>query len=181
MCLIFRIFVCEAKSEKEPICMAQRYEEIRTYTSNRPDKINCEWKMPFVAYRTGWYEAWRRVFNHLWPYKGSEISMSLLWETDFKRPQLPATQDPVYGMARPSYDADPSGTSFCMHQSKVRAEDFRRVSNDDASLRTSHIRGWESHTPWGAGTDCTQGFRDPGYAKYPNQRVFLYPVIAING
>jgi hypothetical protein len=42
MCVFFRIFVCEAKSEKAPICMAQRYEEIWTYTSNRPDKINRE-------------------------------------------------------------------------------------------------------------------------------------------
>jgi len=42
MCVFFRIFVCEAKKEKAPICMAQRYEEIWTYQSNRPDKINCE-------------------------------------------------------------------------------------------------------------------------------------------
>ena len=42
MCVFFRIFVCEAKSEKAPICMAQRYEEIWTYKSNPPDKINRE-------------------------------------------------------------------------------------------------------------------------------------------
>ena len=42
MCVFFRIFVCEAKKEKAPICMAQRYEEIWTYTSNRPDKISCK-------------------------------------------------------------------------------------------------------------------------------------------
>ena len=40
MCVFFRIFVCEFKSEKAPICMAQRYEEIWTYASNRPDKIS---------------------------------------------------------------------------------------------------------------------------------------------
>ena len=42
MCVFFRIFVCEPKKGKAPICMAQRYEEIWTYQSNRPDKINCE-------------------------------------------------------------------------------------------------------------------------------------------
>jgi len=40
MCVFFRIFVCEFKSEKAPICMVQRYEEIWTYASNRPDKIS---------------------------------------------------------------------------------------------------------------------------------------------
>jgi len=40
MCVFFRIFVCEFKSEKAPVCMAQRYEEIWTYASNRPDKIS---------------------------------------------------------------------------------------------------------------------------------------------
>ena len=88
MCVFFRIFVCEIKSEKAPICMVQRYEEIWTYASNRPDKINCEREMPFLAYRIGRYEARWRVYNHLWPYKGSVISMSLLWTSDFKRPQL---------------------------------------------------------------------------------------------
>jgi len=39
MCVFFRIFVCESKKEKAPICMVQRYEEIWTYASNRPDKI----------------------------------------------------------------------------------------------------------------------------------------------
>ena len=34
MCVFFRIFVCDFKSEKAPICMAQRYEEIWTYHLN---------------------------------------------------------------------------------------------------------------------------------------------------
>ena len=42
MCVFFRIFVCENKKEKAPICMVQRYEEIWTYSSNRPDKISCD-------------------------------------------------------------------------------------------------------------------------------------------
>ena len=42
MCVFFRIFVCELKNRKAPICMAQRYEEFWTYTSNWPDKIACE-------------------------------------------------------------------------------------------------------------------------------------------
>lgn len=42
MCVIFRIFVCEAKKEKTPIYREQKYKEIWTYASNRPDKINCE-------------------------------------------------------------------------------------------------------------------------------------------
>jgi hypothetical protein len=42
MYVFFRIFVCELKEEKAPICMAQRYEEFWTYTSNWPDKIACE-------------------------------------------------------------------------------------------------------------------------------------------
>ena len=28
MCVFFRIFVCELKEEKSPICRAQRYKEI---------------------------------------------------------------------------------------------------------------------------------------------------------
>ena len=97
--------------------------------------------MPFLAYQIGRYEARRRVYNHLRPYKGSGIRVSLLWETEFKRPQLPVTQDPVHGMAWPSYDAGPSDTSFRMYQPQVRTEDFRRAANDDASLRASYIRG----------------------------------------
>ena len=42
MYVFFRVFVCELKEEKAPICMAQRYEEFWTYASNRPDKINRE-------------------------------------------------------------------------------------------------------------------------------------------
>ena len=40
MCVFFRIFVCEVKEEKAPICRAQKYKEIWTYASNWPDKIN---------------------------------------------------------------------------------------------------------------------------------------------
>ena len=42
MCVFFRIFVCEPKKGKAPICMAQRYEEFWNYASNRPDKITCK-------------------------------------------------------------------------------------------------------------------------------------------
>ena len=42
MCVFFRIFVCESKKEKAPICEAQRYGEIWTYASNQPDKISRE-------------------------------------------------------------------------------------------------------------------------------------------
>ena len=42
MCVFFRIFVCEPKEEKAPIYRAQMYEEIWTFASNWPDKINGE-------------------------------------------------------------------------------------------------------------------------------------------
>ena len=42
MCVFFRIFVCELKEEKAPICRAQKYKEIWTYASNIPDKITNE-------------------------------------------------------------------------------------------------------------------------------------------
>ena len=42
MCVFFRIFVCEAKEGKAPICRAQKYKEIRTYASNFSDKIRIE-------------------------------------------------------------------------------------------------------------------------------------------
>ena len=42
MCVFFRIFVCDIKEGKTPIYKAQRYEEIWTYASNRPDKISCD-------------------------------------------------------------------------------------------------------------------------------------------
>ena len=34
MCVFFRIFVCELKEEKSPICRAQRYKEISGQTLN---------------------------------------------------------------------------------------------------------------------------------------------------
>ncbi len=34
MCVFFRIFVCDIKEGKTPICMAQRYEEIWNYHLN---------------------------------------------------------------------------------------------------------------------------------------------------
>jgi hypothetical protein len=42
MCVFFRIFVCEPKEEKAPICRVQKYKEIWTYASNFPDKITVE-------------------------------------------------------------------------------------------------------------------------------------------
>ena len=42
MCVFIRIFVCEHKEEKAPIYRAQMYEEIWTFASNWPDKINGE-------------------------------------------------------------------------------------------------------------------------------------------
>ena len=56
MCVFFRIFVCEIKNRKAPICRAQRYEEIWIYASNWPDKITYERKMSCLAHLTGWYD-----------------------------------------------------------------------------------------------------------------------------
>lgn len=53
MCVFFRIFVCEAKTEKAPIYNWQRYEEIWTLASNWPDKITCERKMSPLAHFAG--------------------------------------------------------------------------------------------------------------------------------
>ena len=51
MCVFFRIFVCEPKEEKAPICWGQKYKEIRTYASNFTDKIRIERKMSCLAYQ----------------------------------------------------------------------------------------------------------------------------------
>ena len=51
MCVFFRIFVCEAKEEKAPICRAQKYKEIWTYASNFLDKITVKRKMSCLAYQ----------------------------------------------------------------------------------------------------------------------------------
>ena len=51
MCVFFRIFVCEPKEEKAPICRAQKYKGIRTYASNFSDEITIERKMPCLAHQ----------------------------------------------------------------------------------------------------------------------------------
>ena len=56
MCIFFCIFVCEAKNKKSHICTVQRYEEIWTYASNRPDKINNSGKMQVLARISGEYD-----------------------------------------------------------------------------------------------------------------------------
>lgn len=56
MCEFFCIFVCAKQNKKAPIYRAQKYKEIWTLASNRPDKITRERKMSPLAYLAGRYD-----------------------------------------------------------------------------------------------------------------------------
>ena len=145
MCVFFRIFVCESRKEKTPIYNGQSYEEIRTYPSNPPDKINNPWEMPFMAHLLGGYGSRKRRHSSQGQHHGRLIRVPVLREAQPPCPQLPMAADPDDGTVVLPCDADAPHTPLPLRKPVLQQEHLFGAACPCRQIRAHEPRGILAH------------------------------------